>query len=192
MKKIIILFSLLIAFVAIQAQDFGLTSNNTYVAYTGTATDLVAGTASLSKTVKINKIYLYYYDVVVDIDTTSGGGSEPVSCILAGSNDNVNFTTITDVTYGASADTVFSYTNIGSRFTETIGAVTNGAYIITASDSIIYTDTLNVAAQTITSAGNVLVEKGIMWRYLKLTLTGDGASAAVELQAIRVKIVKIP
>lgn len=192
MKKLILLISLLIVFVGVQAQDFGISPKGTYVSYTGLAADTVSGTTTISKTVKINRTYLYYYDFMVDIDTVSGGGDNPVSCVLSGSNDNVNFTTITDVTYGASADTVFSYTNIGTRFTETIGAVTVAAYIITASDSIIYSDTLNVAAQTITSAGNTTAEGGLMWRFLKLTLTGDGASAAIELQAIRVKIVKIP
>ena len=192
MKKLIFLLIGLFAFIAVQAQDFALSPKATYTTYTGLAADTVSGTTTISKTVKINKTYLYYYDLMVDIDTVSGGGDNPVSCILSGSNDNVNFTTITDVTYGASADTVFSYTNIGTRFTETVGAVTIAGYIITASDSIIYSDTLNVAAQTITSAGNVTVEGGVMWRYLKLALTGDGASAAVKLEAIRVKIVKIP
>lgn len=192
MKKIILIIIGLFAFAVLQAQDFALNPKATYVSYTGVASDTIGGTSSISLTVKINRTYLYYYDFMVDMDTVSGGGDNPVSCVLSGSNDNVNFTTITDVTYGASADTVFSYTNIGTRFTETIGAVTVAAYIITASDSIIYSDTLNVAAQTITSAGNTTAEGGLMWRFLKLTLTGDGASAAIELQAIRVKIVKIP
>lgn len=216
MKRFIFLISLLVATIAIQAQDFTL--RGTEATYTGKATDLVAGATSLAKVCEISKDFLYYYNIIVDIDTTAGGGSNAVSCILAGSDDNTNYYTITDVTFGATADTIIQYTNIGTRFTETIGAVTIAshdevhkgttgiaAYTITASDSILYDDTLNVAAQTYTytdtvtvaaqtlsSAGNTIVEGGKMWKYLRVTLTGDGASAAVELQAIRVKVVKIP
>lgn len=148
MKKIILLFGLIIGFVYVQAQDFSIPVKETYKEYAGVAGDTVTGATTLSKTMLINKDYLYYYEVLVDVDTVSGGGGNSVSCILYGSNDNVNYSSITDVTYSASADTIIRYTNLAAT--------------------------------------------GIMWRYLKLALTGDGSSAAVELQAIKVKIVQIP
>lgn len=143
MKKLFILLSFLFVFVNIQAQDFALNTNQTYKSYDGTATDVIAGATSLHKICKVEKGYIYYYNITVDIDTVTGGGGNAVSCILAGSNDNVNFTTITDVTYAASADTVFRYADVST---------------------------------------------GVLWRYLRFTMTGDGASAAAELQKFNVKV----
>lgn len=144
MKRLIIIFSLLFAFVGLQAQgDFGLTTNATYKGYTGVSTDTLTGTRSLAKVCKVEKPYIYLYNVSVDIDTLAGGGDNAVSCILAGSNDNSIYTTITDVTFAATADTTWTYSDVST---------------------------------------------GVLWRFLRLTLTGDGSSAGVELQKMNVKV----
>lgn len=147
MKKLILLVSFLIAFVGIQAQDFALSPRATYNSYTGVAADTVGGTNTIYKVCNVEKPYIYLYNVMVDIDTVSGGGGNDVSCILAGSNDNVNYTTITDVTFAASADTVFTYSDVST---------------------------------------------GVLWRFLKFSMTGDGSSAAVELQNLNVKVAPKP
>lgn len=200
MKKFILILIGLFAIATLQAQDFALSPKGTYVSYTGVAADTVTGATTISRTVKINKDYLYYYNLLVDIDTLTGGGDEPVSCVLSGSDDNVNFTTITDVTFGASVDTIFSYTNISATGTQTLGSYTStqAAFVVLAdttglsgyfADTLSYPEVVTtISAQTITIPSEI----GIMWRYLKLTLTGDGSSAKIELEAIRVKIVKIP
>jgi hypothetical protein len=147
MKKILFIIIGLLAFTALQAQDFGISPKTTYNYYTGTAADTVQGTNSITKVVEVNKPYIYLYNVTVDIDTLAGGGDEAISCILAGSNDNVFYTTITDVTYAATADTTFNYSDVST---------------------------------------------GVLWRFLRLTLTGDGSSAYSELQKLDVKIAPKP
>jgi len=184
MKKLILIFSSLLISLGLFAQgDIGLTTNGTYRAYTGTAADTIKATGNVTKTIKIDKDYLYYYEVLLDIDTLSGGGSNSVSCILYGSNDNVNYSSITDETFAATADAIIRYTNLSATGTETIAAFTMYADS-TTNDSIRY------AYPQITNT--VPSENGVMWRYLRLVCTGDGASAYSELQAIRVKIVKVP
>lgn len=147
MKKLLFIIIGLLAFTALQAQDFGINPKATYNYYTGTAADTVQGTNSITKVVKVNKPYIYLYNVTVDIDTLAGGGDEAISCILAGSNDNIFYTTITDVTYAATADTTFNYSDVST---------------------------------------------GVLWRFLRLTLTGDGSSAYSELQKLDVKVAPKP
>ncbi len=144
MKKLIIFLVFLFAAIGLQAQgDIGLTTNGTYKGYTGTVADTISGTSStLSKVCKVNKGYLYFYTVTMDIDSLGAG---TVSCILSGSNDNVNYTSITDVTYSASVDTVFNYTDVST---------------------------------------------GVLWNFLKFTMTGDGSTSHAELQKFNVKVGK--
>jgi hypothetical protein len=198
MKKLIFIIGFIFVALGLYAQgDIGLTGNSTYREYTGTAADTVQGTNAISKVVKIDKDYLYYYDVLVDLDTLSGGGGYGVSCVLSGSNDATNYTTITDVTFAASADTVFSYTNLAATATQTMGSYTSTQPTYTYyADSVASDSTEYVIPQIVTTIGaqtvTVPTEVGVMWRFLKLTLTGDNASTYAELQAIRVKVVKIP
>lgn len=196
--------------VMLNAQDFSINVKSTYGTYTGVATDVVDTIESISKVVDVNRGYLYYYDVLIDIDTLSGGGGEAVTVALSGSNDNVNYTSITSLTYAASADTIIRLNNL-SGTTQTIASYTITSNLVdTTSAYNIITDTTGlsgypadtmavpqvtsttegtqtVAAQTIT-----FNQGGIMWNYLKVTLTGTTANSYVELQAIKVKVVEIP
>lgn len=199
MKKIILFLSALFISIGLFAQgDIGLTTNGTYREYTGTAADTVKATASINKVIKIDKDYLYYYEVLADIDTLVGDYG--VSCVLSGSNDNVSYSTITDVTFAGTADTIIRYTNLASTASQTMGSytLTQPTFNVTAdtaglsgyfADTLVYPQVITtVGAQTVT----VPTEVGVMWRFLKLTLTGDNASTSAELEAIKVKVVKVP
>lgn len=231
-----LLFISLLVFAAFTVSaQIRLKEGQTSAHYTGLASDTVSGTNSLSKTIYINKDYWYNYNITVDIDTLLDASDASISCVLAGSDDNTNYTTITDVTYGVSADTIIYYSNTtvateaqtiaqhtitttAYTILDTVTAFTIldtlSAFNVTTIDSLLYDDTLHyaaqytesnvpaqytesnvpaitntVAAQTIT---NTVTAGGKMWNWLKLTLTGDGATAYVELQAIRVKIARVP
>jgi len=145
MKKLILLFSILFVSTGLFAQgDFGLSTNSTYRGYDGVSTDTLTGVRSLAKTCKVNKDFLYFYTITMDVDTV-GASTAATSCILSGSNDNVNFTTITDQTFQGTVDTVWNYTDVST---------------------------------------------GVLWRFLKVTMTGDGATSGVELQKFNVKVGK--
>lgn len=149
MKKLILLLSLILVFVGVQAQDITVSSKVTYEVYSTTDSDAdtIKGETTLSKEILVKKSYLYFYDVIADIDTLTGGGGNPLSCVLWGSNDQARWFSITDVTFNATTDTVIRYTDVST---------------------------------------------GVMWRYLKQTITGDGASAAAKLEHLDIKIAPKP
>ena len=138
-----------IVFVGVQAQDVTVSSKSTYGVYStnDSDADTIKGATSLSKTILLKKSYLYFYDVIVAIDTLTGGGGNSLSCVLWGSNNQVDYFSITDVTFNASADTVIRYTDVST---------------------------------------------GVMWNYMKHTITGDGASAAAKLKSLDTKIAPKP
>ena len=192
------------------AQDFSINVRSTYGTYTGVATDVVDTIETLSKVVDVNRACLYYYDVLIDIDTVSGGGGEAVTVALSGSNDNSNYTSITSLTYAASADTIIRLNNL-SGTTQTIASYTITSNIVdTVATYNLVTDTTGLSGypadtvivpqvtsttegtQTVASQTITYNEGGIMWNYLKVTLTGTTADSNVELQAIKVKVVEIP
>lgn len=217
MRYLAIICLLLFVAFSVNSQDIVLKRGMTSVHYVGKSTDVIDAAENLDKVILIDKDYWYNYNITVDIDTNTDATDQTVSCILAGSDDNVNYTTITDVTFGVTQDTIIYYSNAVvateaqsiAQHTRTTAAHvildTTTAYDIWAMDSIIYDDTLhvpaislerNVPAQTQTVAAqtitNTITAGGKMWHYLRVRLTGDAAASAVELQAIRVKIARVP
>lgn len=116
MKKLILLLSLTLVYVGVQAQDITVSSKSTYGIYTtnDSDADTIKGATTLSKEILVKKEYLYFYDVIADIDTLTGGGGNSLSCVLWGSNDKVHWFNITDVTFNATADTVIRYTDVST------------------------------------------------------------------------------
>jgi len=207
MKKLFIFLAILSIGAIGFAQDFSMNARSTYATYTGTSTDVVDTIESLSKVLDVNKGYLYYYDIIIDIDTN---GTDNATIVFAGSNDNVNYTTINSITYAASADTIIRLSNL-SGTTQTIASYTitsNLADTVSTYNMITDTtglsgypaDTISVGQVTSTTEGTQTVasqtitfnEGGVMWNYLKFTITGVHADTDLELQAIRVKVVEIP
>jgi hypothetical protein len=211
MKRLVLLAMLAILGIALSAQDVVLRGSQTYAKYRGVATDVIDAAENLDKIFVINKDYWYNYIMVVDIDTNTDATDETLSCLLQGSYDNTNYTTITDVTFYVSDDTVITYSN-NTILTEA-GTNSIAAYIITdtlaafnmfISDSTFEDETvagedtisvaeqvhdIDVAAQTQTWA-NTVTAGGVMYQYLRFRLTGDGAEAEAELQSIDLKIVR--
>jgi hypothetical protein len=130
MKKFIFLLSLvLVGFVA-QAQDVNM-KVGTYGSYAYAGVSDITGTAgTINKTFFTSKDYIYLYNVTVDIDTFSGTGTNTV--YLKGSNDGVNYYTITSKTHkSTSGDTVIQFNDVSTgvlwrylRVTETAGSST--------------------------------------------------------------------
>ena len=215
MRKFILLVCSMIVAIITNAQDIRMGNNATYVGFTGAAGDtLRSTTTTVSKSIHINKSYLYYYSIIVDIDTLQGGGNTAVTVALTGSEDNTNYYSITSQTWGATADTIIRFHNLSSseshsttvaayneirRGTATTAsyyevwdtASANGDSTTIGEQTVTFADTVAVGAQTITTT-NTISLPGVMWRYLKVTCTGSGANARAELQAIETKIVKIP
>lgn len=179
--------------------------------YTGGATDLVDGAVSLSKVFAVSKDDMYFVTVQVDIDTSDSQATiGNLTVTLAGSYDNSNYTTISSaVTYGCTVDTVFSISNKSYTQTEAASIAQHTITTAAATDYVNWVydtvgtriqgeDTITVAqrvgtvaAQTITSTVTK-TQPGCDYDYVRLTMTGTAAGVHVELQAIEIKITKVP
>jgi hypothetical protein len=111
MKKIF-LFLALIPFLAnAQRGDVKLAAMQYKYSYVGTSTDVVDAAENLDKVFFINKSDMYFVTIQIDADTNTGCAGN-VSFTVAGSYDYTNYTTIgTAVTWGTTADTVFTISN---------------------------------------------------------------------------------
>lgn len=117
MKAIKILFvvAVLIFSFQLMAQDATVSRNATNFNVALDAGDTLSdNSTTLSKTIGVGaKQVVQLYSIQVTLDSISGTPTE--SIVLAGSLDNVNWTTITTVTWtGTSSDTTFFYTDIST------------------------------------------------------------------------------
>lgn len=115
MKKILFLLGMIALFaIGVQAQDYTVSRNGTNFNIALDAGDTITDTGTLSKTIGVgNKQSVQLYTIQVSLDSISGTPAEAV--VLAGSLDNVNWTTITTVNWaGSASDTTFFYTDIST------------------------------------------------------------------------------
>ena len=116
MKKILLLIGIIALFAfSAQAQDYNVPRNGTNFNIALDAGDTISNNSTtLSKVVNIgNKAVVQLYSIQVSLDSISGTPTEAV--VLAGSLDNVNYTTITTVNWtGTSSDTTFVYTDVST------------------------------------------------------------------------------
>lgn len=158
MKRFVLLALTVVLGITLSAQDKRLGKDQTFAKYTGTATDIIDANENLDKIFAINKDYWYNYYIVIDVDTNTDATNASVACILAGSFDNTNYTTIRSVTYGVSDDTIMYFTDtigLTEARTETVAAhvitdtiaayvVTDtfAQYLVTSSDSMFEAETV--------------------------------------------------
>lgn len=115
MKKILFVFVALLFAVTVAAQDETVPRGGTNFNVTLTAADTISdNSTTLSKTIGVGgKLAVQLYSIQVSLDSISGTPTE--AWVLAGSMDNVNWTTITTVNWtGTSSDTTFLYTDIST------------------------------------------------------------------------------
>ncbi len=117
MKNILLLIGIIVAFtLGVQAQNAYVSANGTNFNLTSSldAGDTVSATGTFAKVIGVGaKKSVQLYSIMVTIDSISGTPTETI--ILAGSMDNLTFTTITTVTWaGTSSDTTFHYTDIAT------------------------------------------------------------------------------
>lgn len=115
MEKILFLFGMIALFtIGVQAQDYTVARNGTNFNIALDAGDTITNTGTLSKVIGVgNKQSVQLYSIQVSLDSISGTPAEAV--VLAGSMDNVNYTTITTVNWaGSASDTTFFYTDIST------------------------------------------------------------------------------
>lgn len=115
-KKILFLIGIIALFAFnVQAQDATVSRNGTNFTVLLDAADTISdNSTTLSKVIGVgNKQSVQLYSIQVSLDSISGTPTE--AWILAGSMDNVNWTTITTVNWtGTSSDTTFFYTDIST------------------------------------------------------------------------------
>jgi len=212
MKKIILLI-IAVFFASLLNAQIAFNKDDNYKTYTGIAGDTLNGSYILAKSIYVGTKD-YSYDYYIQVEADSLGDGTDITCRLRGSMDGVNYTNIGDaITWAVSAgDTTLVYESFtrSSSVSSSIAGYdqvhkgTSGiaAYLITASDSILHSDTLNVAAQTVTYTDTTSVaaqtitttqsyQDGVAWRYLQVYFLGGGANADMELEAIRVRILKV-
>ena len=115
-KKILFLIGIIALFAFnVQSQDATVSRNGTNFTILLDAADTISdNSTTLSKVIGVgNKQSVQLYSIQVSLDSISGTPTE--AWILAGSMDNVNWTTITTVNWtGTSSDTTFFYTDIST------------------------------------------------------------------------------
>ena len=119
--------------VSAQDRNKSMGTNASNVTFTGTAGDTITDTDSWSYQWNLaSKNKRQGYHLMVKLDSVSGTPAD--ACVLAGSDDNVTFNTITTVSWtGTTSDTTFYYSDVAT---------------------------------------------GVLWRYLRLTITGTGTQKA--------------
>lgn len=214
MKKLLIIFSLIIAVAVIKAQDATsftktLKSATTWDRYVGLAGDTVSNNRdSLAFVYKLNKEYPVQYYIYLDIDTVS---SSSTTIKLQGKVfDDESWTDISSVSFGGTADTtfVFSYSpEITKAITYSQGedSIINGTNAITVSlGTYAYLDTSTldtvVTGWTFTPVADTsIIKKGAYtvtetlttnvkyYRRLRILMIESG-TGKTELQLINLKI----
>jgi len=116
MKKLIFLFGIFAALsMTVMAQDATVRHNATNFNVLLDAADTISdNSTTLSKVIGIGaKQSIQLYSIQVSLDSLSGTPTE--DWVLAGSIDNVNYTTITTVSWaGTSGDTTFVITDVST------------------------------------------------------------------------------
>jgi hypothetical protein len=113
--KILFVFAALLFAGSMAAQDVTVRSGGTHFNVALDAGDTISNNSTtLSKTIGVGaKEVVQLYSIQVTVDSISGTPTE--AWVLAGSMDNVNWTTITTVNWtGTSSDTTFHYTDIST------------------------------------------------------------------------------
>jgi len=207
MKKLIFIISL-ISFAALtfaqSSYDILVKDNVNYGYYTGTASDTINGatTADAVFYVQLAAKSRYTLSWMLDGDTLAGSTGD---CTIQpqGSYDGVTYSNIGSSTAWTSSTAEYlANVNANTYTTLASGTLTNAqhtevtaAYDITTTDSLLYDDTLSVAAQTNTVGAQTYTDArtvtvtlpGCDWRYIKILVTGaSGARVEVELVAIKV------
>lgn len=193
MKRLIVLLTVVLAFGAAKAQDLTLRTVEFYDVYTAVAGDTVSGTTVDYLTIKVDKPFMYYYDVQWAAD--SSGDATNISLQLQGSNDNSNWYNVGSAATWAlsSTDTIVQFTNMTSISTSaTIAASTEYHAIDTTGGTIGsgagyggYVDTVAVGAKTITET---LTEPRVGWRFLRVAATGAASTTRAEITSLTVAI----
>ena len=115
-KRIIFLIGIIALFAFnVQAQDAIVSRNGTNFNIALDAGDTLSNNSTtLSKTIGIGaKQAIQLYSITVTLNSISGTPTEAV--VLAGSLDNVNWTTITTVSWtGTASDTTIIYTDVSA------------------------------------------------------------------------------
>ena len=118
MKKLIFFIGIIAAFMLsaeVVAQDATVARNGTNFNVLLDAGDTISNNSTtLYKVIGVgNKQSVQLYSIQVSLDSISGTPTEAI--VLAGSLDNVNYTTITTVNWtGTASDTTFYYTDIAT------------------------------------------------------------------------------
>ena len=201
MKRLIgLLFVFAALTFSVQAQQIFLRTNVMQGSYSTATTQTATTEATVD--ILVAKDYLYYYDIVTDVD--SAGDGTDITIRLKGSNDNSNWYNVgSSQAYGVTVDTVMQFTNINvsgnetwviAEHTQTTAATADyHDYDTTNLTGGVYADTVTVgarvntvAAQTYTIAKNY----PIGYKYLRMSYTGDGAGADCSIASVFIRIVK--
>lgn len=197
MKKILFLFALIALVASVNAQTFkkarGVTN---YFSYTGVAGDTIAGTTAGNFDFLIDMKEPYFFNVVVDFDTSLVAASNPnVVFKIAGSDDDVTYYDIgSSITWYGNSDTIVRFSNFSKTVTQSIAShtIVTTAYneihtneITTNQDTVAVPQITNtVGTQTYTIAE---VENAVTWRYLRIVATG-AANARAHLNKVTLAI----
>lgn len=201
MKRIVLFLGLVAFAIGMFSQatyDVIVRSNN-YGYFTGSTTDLIQNAGTADAVFYLPSVGSWYtLSYMLDIDTLSGGGNDAMTIQPQGSYDGTTYTNIgSAITYAATADTAF---NVRVHTTVSIadaGTNTTAAFNVIADTTGLTNypaDTLAYAQQTQTVAiTRTITIPGVDYRYIKLLITGGGASnAELQLAAIKVTPIEIP
>ena len=213
MKKILIISFLLVAAIgATFAQTWsvnGSIGKDGFLFYEGKTTDIASGTTALTKDFVVQRqgMALYDYLIQVAVDTNAVTGDNPnLTVQIYGSNDDETYYTIgSSQNCAGSADTTLKFTTLGTgtmvnaSHTETTAAATDYQRgFLDGVDSLgssgvgdyLKDDTITVAQRvnTVAAQTTTLTSSGQMYRFIRVSLTGDAAGASWDLDHIAIAI----
>lgn len=116
MKKILLLVTVLFLAFSLNAQDFtqSIGKNASNVTFTGRTQDTITDTDTWSYVWQMSaKNALYGYNLYVSLDSVSGTPAD--AAVLAGSQDNSTYTTISTISWaGTTSDTILIFNDVST------------------------------------------------------------------------------
>jgi hypothetical protein len=136
--------------------------------------------------------YTISHVIIADTLETSTGN---VTIQLYGSYDDSVYTAVgSAITWSAGSAVYGANVNLNTYSSLASGTITDAAHVITTIDSLLYDDTLHVAAQIYTDARTVTTTlPGTDYRFIKFLFTAaSGGTAEITYVGIKVTPIQVP
>jgi len=204
----ILIFALLLIVAIGSAQDDKFRADQTFIEYTGKASDTICESGTWDREYLVNKDLPYTYNIKVSLDTVENSTNTDHKTILYGRvHDDDDYTKIDSVTWSggigsytvSSYDTTFAFTSTRTTYHFSTIKVpywnpSNDTIIVGLADTTSWTPVILTDANAIDTLTNTPTTRTVAtsdkeyYRWLKVEITGGASDCLVELQALSIKL----